>query len=79
MDPFPGSCRLGNVGDSNATGRNLRSTVGDCGADFGVQKGAGGELDFLMCSRDSFLRLPSDQIPAIVKKISVKICRSKKI
>lgn len=45
MVPLEGAFFRCNVGDSNGTGRNLRSTVGDCGADFGVQTGTGGELD----------------------------------
>lgn len=61
--PFAGSFFLCKVGDSNETGRKRRSTVGDCGADFGVQIGAGGESDFLTPSMEPSDRLTSDQMP----------------
>jgi hypothetical protein len=60
---FAGNFFRCSVGDSNGTGRNLRSTVGDCGADFGVQTGGGGESDFLMPSIESSDLLHSDQMP----------------
>lgn len=63
--PLAGKFLRGSVGDSNWTGRNLRSTVGDWGADFGVQTGAGGELDFLGASIESSDLLHSDQIPVL--------------
>lgn len=62
MVPLAGSFLRDKVGDSKGTGRNRRSTVGDCGADLGVQTGTGGESDFLM-SIESSDRLHSDQIP----------------
>lgn len=58
-----GSFFLASVGDSNGTGRKRRSTVGDCGADLGVQTGGGGESDFLRPSIESSERLHSDQMP----------------
>lgn len=66
--PLPCNFFLCKVGDSNGTGRKRRSTVGDCGADFGVQTGAGGESDFLMPSIESSERLHSDQMPKIDRK-----------
>lgn len=54
----------GNDGDSNLTGRNFLSALGDGGADFGVHTGAGGdEFDFF--SKDSCDRYCSDQMPSL--------------